>query len=49
MLPLVSHASEKTASAVFFYNRSDAIGKHGSGMFSAPAFYNKGDDANDCI
>ena len=49
MLPLVSHASEKTASAVFCYNRSGAIGKHGSGMFSAPAFYNKGDDANDCI
>ena len=43
MLPLVSHASKKTASAVFFYNRSDAIGKHGSGMFSAPAFHNKGD------
>ena len=50
MLTLVSHASEKTASAVFFwYNRSGAISKHGSGMFSAPAFNSKGDDANDCI
>lgn len=51
MLPLVSHASEKTASAVFFMvNRSGVISKHGSGMFSAPAFNNKGgDDANDCI
>lgn len=51
MLPLVSHASEKTASAVFFMVliRSGAISKHGSGMFSAPAFNNKGDDANDCI
>ena len=49
MLPLVSHASEETASAVFFYNRSGAIGKH-SGMFPAPAFNDKGgDDANDCI
>lgn len=53
MLPLVSHASEKTASAVFFmvwYNGLGVISKHGSGMFSAPAFNNKGgDDANDCI
>lgn len=50
MLPLVSHASEKTAEAVFLcYNRSGVISKHGSGMFSAPAFNNKGDDANDCI
>ena len=48
--PLVSHASEKTASAVFLcYNRSGAISKHGSGMFSAPAFSDKGYDANDCI